>query len=124
MKTLEKIYLSSNFLQWVYRETFLSKPLHKLYQYCDWAILIIQTKVQAYDASRRRNGFDDNRFSRLKSLKGKYAGKRCFITCTGPSLTIEDLEKLEGEYVFGMNSISLIHDKTKWKPDFYGIQDI
>ena len=68
-------------------------------------------------------GYDDPRFRSLKKLKGKYKGKRLFITCTGPSLTIEDLENLKEEYVFGMNSIVLIHDKTDWKPDFFGIQD-
>ena len=59
----------------------------------------------------------------LKSFKDKYKGKRLFITCTGPSLTIEDLKLLKNEYVFGMNSICLIHDKTDWKPDFFGCQD-
>ena len=71
----------------------------------------------------RGTGIIDERFAALKGLKDKYKGKRCFITCTGPSLTIADLELLKNEYVFGMNSICLIHDKTEWKPDFYGIQD-
>lgn len=71
----------------------------------------------------RRLGFKDKRYMSLRELKGKYKGKRIFITCTGPSLTIEDLELLKDEYVFGMNSICLIHDKTDWKPDFFGIQD-
>ena len=31
---------------------------------------------------------------------------------------------LTDEYVLGMNSIALIHDKTDWKPDFYGVQDV
>ena len=68
-------------------------------------------------------GLKDNRFEPLRQMKGKYAGKRCFIACTGPSLTIKDLELLKNEYVFGMNSICLIHDQTDWKPDFFGIQD-
>ncbi len=66
---------------------------------------------------------NDTRYMNLKQYKNKYKNKRCFIACTGPSLTIEDLESLSGEYVFGMNSIIFIGDKTKWRPDFYGIQD-
>ncbi len=71
----------------------------------------------------RQYGYKDADYLPLKQMEGKYKGKRCFITCTGPSLTIEDLEALKDEYVFGMNSICLIHDKTSWKPDFFGVQD-
>ena len=102
----------------------MAKPLHKVYQYYEYIVLRNEAKTQVEDANRRKDGFEDERFVRLKELKGKYAGKRCFITCTGPSLTIDDLEKLKNEYVFGMNSLCLIHDKTEWKPDFFGIQDI
>jgi hypothetical protein len=108
----------------MFRKSFLSRALHKIYQYYEYISLNRLTKKQAKDVSKRANGYDDPRYAKLKELKGKYAGKRCFITCTGPSLTIKDLEKLNGEYVFGMNSICLIHDKTDWKPDFFGIQDV
>ena len=121
---LMRIYNQSNFLQWVFRKSFLSKALHKGYQFYDFFQLRNKAREQAQDARRRKEGYEDYRFLRLKALRGKYAGKRCFITCTGPSLTIDDLEKLENEYVFGMNSICMIHNKTNWKPDFYGIQDI
>lgn len=118
------IYNRSSFLQWVFRKSFLSKMLHKIYQYWEFFRYKKDTREQEKDTEKRRNGYDDERYLKLRDLKGKYVGKRCFITCTGPSLTIEDLEKLENEYVFGMNSICLIHDKTDWKPDFFGIQDI
>ncbi len=121
---LKSIYYNSTFLQWVFRKSFLSKALHKLYQYYEYIILKRLEKKQKKEVEQRKTGQLDERFLRLKELKGKYAGKRCFITCTGPSLTIEDLESLKNEYVFGMNSICLIHDKTDWKPDFYGIQDM
>lgn len=121
---LRKIYEKSTFLQWVFRKSLLSRMLHKVYQYYEYFEYRKLTRKQLKDVDKRRQGFEDERFIRIKSLKGKYAGKRCFITCTGPSLTIEDLESLKNEYVFGMNSICLIHDKTKWKPDFFGIQDM
>ena len=62
---------------------------------------------------------------RLKELKDKYAGKRCFIVGLGPSLTIEDLDLLKksGEYTFSMNRCYQLFDKTEWRPDFYLISD-
>lgn len=108
----------------VYHESILSGPLHALKQFG----IFIKFKCEAFNqliqSLPRKYGFKDNRFLPLLKYKNRYKGKRCFVTCTGPSLTIEDLEKLGNEYVFGMNSICLIHDKTKWKPDFYGVQDV
>lgn len=57
------------------------------------------------------------------ALKNKHEGQRCFIVCTGPSLTLEDLNKLKGEYCFSMNSIFKSYDKTDWRPNYYGISD-
>ncbi|MFK9089940.1 6-hydroxymethylpterin diphosphokinase MptE-like protein [Bacillus salipaludis] len=63
-------------------------------------------------------------YERLKTLKNKHKGERCFIVATGPSLTIEDLEKLRNEVTFSMNSICLAFNETDWRPTYYGIQDI
>ena len=59
----------------------------------------------------------------LQKLKGKYAGKRCFIIGNGPSLSPEDLDKLVDEYTFAFNRIYYIFDKTAWRPTFYCTQD-
>jgi hypothetical protein len=67
--------------------------------------------------------FCDNNTKRLKQLKGTAKRKRCFIVATGPSLTIEDLEKLKGEVTFGVNSIFLVYDKTDWRPTEYVCTD-
>lgn len=42
----------------------------------------------------------------IKALKNKYLGQRCFIVCTGPSLKIEDLEKIRnhGDITFSCNN--------------------
>lgn len=116
-------YLSHPILKWLRHESLISYPI-------DWFITIEKffvykpkALIQYIKTLPRQFGYNDPRFLPLKRLKDKYAGKRCFVTCTGPSLTIEDLEMLKDEYVFGMNSICLIHNKTKWKPDFYAIQD-
>jgi len=60
----------------------------------------------------------------LEIYKDKYKGDRCFIVCTGPSLTFEDLQLIKNEYSFGMNSIIKVFNATDWRPTFYGIQDI
>jgi len=65
-----------------------------------------------------------SRFEKLRYLKNKHLGERCFIIATGPSLKIEDLEKLSNEVTFSMNSICLAFEETSWRPTYYGIQDI
>jgi len=74
-------------------------------------------------ASLRAFGFEDKRYSKLKKFRNIHKGERCFIIATGPSLTIEDMEKLKDEYTFGMNSICLVFDKTDFRPTYFGIQD-
>ena len=64
-----------------------------------------------------------NNTEEMKKLKGKYTGQRCFIVGNGPSLTVEDLEKLKGEITFGSNRIFTIYGKTDWRPTFYANQD-
>ena len=61
-------------------------------------------------------------------MKFKYIhkGKRCFIVATGPSLRVQDLDKLHenGEICISMNRIFNIFDKTQWRPDYYMIGDM
>ena len=78
----------------------------------------IETKIKMYSFRRSDN------IKKLKSLKNKYSGKRCFIIGNGPSLTVDDLEKLNDEITFGFNRIYYIFDKTKWRPTFYCSEDI
>lgn len=59
----------------------------------------------------------------LRRLKGKYAGKRCFIIGNGPSLNAADLDRLKEEYTFAFNRIYYIFDQTDWRPTFYCTQD-
>lgn len=60
----------------------------------------------------------------LSIFKDKYKDKRCFIIGNGPSLSIEDLEKLKDEFTFAFNRIYYIFDKTTWRPSFYISEDI
>lgn len=56
---------------------------------------------------------------RLQSLHNMYQGERIFIIGNGPSLNKTPLEKLEGEYTFGVNRIYLLFDRIRWRPTFY-----
>lgn len=61
----------------------------------------------------------------LRKYKNMYQGKRVFVIGTGPSLTVEDLEKLDdnGEISFASNKIFKIFTRTKWRPQIYCATD-
>lgn len=65
----------------------------------------------------------NKKYDNLRSLKNIHKGERCFIVCTGPSLSISDLEMLKNEYTFGVNNVFRLFDKTSWRPTYYGIID-
>lgn len=62
-------------------------------------------------------------YKKLKGLKNKYQGKRCWVIGNGPSLNADDLDQIQNEYSFAANRIYYIFDKTSWRPDFYMCQD-
>lgn len=59
----------------------------------------------------------------LLSLKNKHKGQRAFIIGTGPSLKLEDLEKLKDEITFSCNKIYLSFDQIDWRPTYYFVED-
>lgn len=59
----------------------------------------------------------------LKRYKNKFQGQRCFIIGNGPSLNVEDLEKLKGEVTFASNRIYKIFEETEWRPTFWLVFD-
>lgn len=63
--------------------------------------------------------------SRLKKVKSTAKRERCFVIGNGPSLTIDNLEKLYSnkEICFASNGICGVFDKTEWKPDVYALID-
>lgn len=64
-----------------------------------------------------------SKFKDLKQYKNIHKGERVFIVATGPSLTIEDVDMLKGEYTFAMNSCYKLFDKTSWRPSYYALID-
>ena len=103
---------------------FQNNPTYEAIRTTYWKIKEYPTykKVQS-GIQERKNGNFDEKYSDFLKLKNKYKGNRCFIIATGPSLTLDDLDKLKGEYTFAMNSIKKLYDKTDWRPTFFGIQD-
>lgn len=61
----------------------------------------------------------------MKKFHNMYAGCRCFVVATGPSLRMEDLETLHEhhELCISMNGIFHCFDQVKWRPDFFMMTD-
>lgn len=70
-----------------------------------------------------RDLYKNSSVKKLKNLKNTKTGKRCFIIGNGPSLSINDLEKIKGEDSFAVNRIYRIFDKTEWRPTYFFAQD-
>jgi hypothetical protein len=62
----------------------------------------------------------------ISKLKETQSRKMCFIIGNGPSLTGEDLNRLQelGIPTFAMNRVFNIFPKTKWRPTYYVSEDI
>jgi uncharacterized Rossmann fold enzyme len=66
--------------------------------------------------------FDNQR--RLAQLKDRHLGQRCFIIGNGPSLRMQDLDRLKKEITFASNRIYLAFDQTEWRPTYYTVIDV
>jgi hypothetical protein len=56
---------------------------------------------------------------RMRRLKDRHRGERCFILGNGPSLRQTDLALLRDEYTFGMNRIYLLFDEIGFTTKYY-----
>lgn len=59
----------------------------------------------------------------LGDLKNRHAGGRAFVIGNGPSLRMEDLNRLKGEISFACNKIYLAFSETDWRPTYYTVED-
>ena len=71
--------------------------------------------IHFYMSKKKREG--------LKQFKDIHKGERCFIIGTGPSLTIDDVRKLEHEYTFGVNTLFHMFGELGWQTSYYCIID-
>ncbi len=62
----------------------------------------------------------------LEKYKNLHSTERCFIVATGPSLKIDDLDRLyeHNEICISMNGILKAFSHTTWRPNYYFVQDL
>ncbi len=60
---------------------------------------------------------------RLKELRHRYHGKRCFVMGNGPSLRKTDVSLLHSEVTIASNGIFLLFDEMGYKPTFLTVED-
>jgi len=115
--TLKHILRSNKITRYLITQT-------RILQYTTIPNLISNSSFNIGRMLRVNRIYTNSKYEKLKILKNKHKDERCFIVATGPSLKIEDLEKLKKEVTFSMNSICLAFDETEWRPTYYGIQGI
>lgn len=64
------------------------------------------------------------RQAELAALRNTYRGRRCFVIGTGPSLRVDDLDRLKDELTIASNKIYLAFDQTEWRPTFLTVSDL
>jgi hypothetical protein len=62
--------------------------------------------------------------SKIRKLKNKFKGKRCFVIGNGPSLNQVDISKISDEYSIGSNSIYRKTEEMGFKPTFFTVEDL
>ena len=60
---------------------------------------------------------------RLHKYRNIYNGGRCFVIGNGPSLTYDDLRRLQGETTFACNSLIKLFGEIPFTPTYYFAQD-
>lgn len=60
---------------------------------------------------------------RLSRLRGKHTGETVFVIGNGPSLTLDDLDAIQGRVSIASNGIFLVFDRTKYRPTYYTVED-
>ena len=55
----------------------------------------------------------------MGQFKNKHNGERVFLIGNGPSLSIDDLNRLKNETTFAANRIYLSYSETAWRPSYY-----
>ncbi|MGF1485102.1 MAG: hypothetical protein ACFBZ8_12145 [Opitutales bacterium] len=61
--------------------------------------------------------------ARLRALHNRHQGRRAFVLGNGPSLSVEDIERIQNEITFASNKIYLIYKKTDWRPTYLTVCD-
>lgn len=89
---------------------------------CEKCNIDFLKKRDIFDCAVNIEEYYNEEICRFKNI---HKGKRCFIIGLGPSLMIEDLDRLYNhqEICISMNTIWKAFDKTKWRPTYYVADD-
>lgn len=79
----------------------------------------------AYRGLRRKLHLFNTHERQILEMKNRYPGQTCFIIGNGPSLRVEDLERIQslGYPCFASNKIYKLYGDTTWRPDYYACTD-
>lgn len=75
------------------------------------------------DKYNKQINLTENNKERIRSLKNKYKGNRCFIIGGSPSLSLLDLSKLNNEYTFTVNRGYMLREINFLHTTFHVISD-
>lgn len=100
------------------------KLLNPLYVYKRRALIVSTLLGPVARLFRARGIALTENDRKIAAFRNKHRGKRCFIIGNGPSLKIEDLDRLKGEITFACNKIYLAFDQTDWRPTYYSVLDV
>lgn len=124
--------------------TFLGKPVISFKALCGiqsaHRVVISVTRLYLDAIKRQLEGADITQYDcfqttldalplparpQLEGFHNQYSGRRLFLIGNGPSLRIEDLERLKGEneLCFASNKIFKAFMQTAWRPHFYCATD-
>lgn len=83
--------------------------------------------IQSRKQSKDSQNFEKTKYGKaIKSLKDSHKGEKCFIIGNGPSLSADDLNRIQdsGIPTFAMNRVFKFFSQTKWRPTYYISEDI
>lgn len=87
----------------------------------------IHNSLTARKQNRDSQHFETTTYGKaIRDLKDSHKGEKCFVIGNGPSLTAEDLNRLQdsGIPTFAMNRVFKFFSQTKWRPTYYISEDI
>jgi len=61
--------------------------------------------------------------ARLRALRNRHSGQRCFVIGSGPSVNQQDLRPLANEVTFGFNAFYLAAQRFGFLPTYYLVED-
>ena len=102
------------------------KPLGKLYDFLIYlpSLPIRIKKWRTYTILPiLRRLFPNRERKKIKSYHNIHQGKRIFIIASGPSVRMEDVDKLKDEIVIVLNGSILLFEKLEWDPKYYCVSD-